>query len=626
LAPIADNPMRKTLTFFFSLSLIFAGLVPAQAQTKTSSRASLYDLKTAAFPVVIAGLDVLDPAGNFVTGLSPDSITMLEDNQPRPLASLDELQPGVDFALALDPGPYFAYRDANAITRYEKVIQALKAWSAGRPDSLDDDLSLIPTGGAISTHLATTAAFSEALAAYRPNLQSIISDPETLSRTLDVVSEPPPQPGMKPVVLYITSVPAADSLPELDNLTQRAVDQNIRVNVWIVSSTAFYSTSGATALKDLAIRTSGQFVLFSGQEPLPDLEMYLAPVRHSYRLTYSSGILTSGGHTLSAQVNLSDGTLTSSPLSFDLNIQPPNPILVSPPAQVVRKAPDARTTSIKSFLPTLQPISLIIEFPDGRTRPLVRTTLYVDGQKVAENTTRPFDRFIWDLSSYTVSGPHVLTVEAVDSFGLSRVSLGVPVMVTIVRPQVGLLPFLSRNSQWVALAAILTAGVVLGLTLAWSRRKKLHPGRPGKKGHRDPLRQSVRGNELRVGGRLSWKRPEPLSEAYLVRLKEDGQPMTSPSIPIKPPEMTFGSDPIQATRILDDPSVSPLHARLRAEKGKYILTDESSVAGTWVNYEQLTAPRSLQHGDILHMGRVSYRFMLRTAPERAKPRVTPIKK
>jgi hypothetical protein len=237
--------MRKTLTLFFSIYLLFAGLIPAQAQTKTSSRASLYDLNTATFPAVTAGLDIFDSAGNFVTGLSPDSITMLEDNQPRPLASLEELQPGADFAVALDPGPYFAYRDANAITRYEKVIQVLKAWSAAHPDSLGDDLSFIPTGGTISTHLATTAAFSEALAAYQPNLQSITSSPETLSRSLDVVSETPSQSGMKPVVLYITSVPTADAIPGLDNLTQRAVDQNIRVNVWIVASTAFFSTSGA---------------------------------------------------------------------------------------------------------------------------------------------------------------------------------------------------------------------------------------------------------------------------------------------------------------------------------------------------------------------------------------------
>jgi len=33
---------------------------------------------------------------------------------------------GVEFALALDPGPTFAYRDANAVTRYDKIVQILK--------------------------------------------------------------------------------------------------------------------------------------------------------------------------------------------------------------------------------------------------------------------------------------------------------------------------------------------------------------------------------------------------------------------------------------------------------------------------------------------------------------------
>jgi hypothetical protein len=125
--------------------------------------------------------------------------------------------------------------------------------------------------------------------------------------------------------------------------------------------------------------------------------------------------------------------------------------------------------------------------------------------------------------------------------------------------------------------------------------------------------------------RLPWARPVKQSDAYLVRLKEDGQPISAQPIPVTLPEMVFGSDPLQATRILDDPSVSPLHARLKEENGEYVLYDEHSTAGTWVNYEQLTASRRLQHGDVLHIGRISYRFMLRKPPEQAPPRRMPLK-
>ena len=629
--------MRKFLAVFLSVYLLFAGLNPARAQSAV--RLSLYTLQTASFPAMTAGLDVFDATGNFVTGLTPDTVTLLEDNQPRPLNSLEELQPGAEFALALDPGPYFAYRDANAVNRFDKIVQVVKDWAAAHPDSLDDDLSLLPTGGTPATHLATTAAFSDALTAYQ--LLSLVSSPETLSRALDVVSEPTSQTGRKPVVLYITSVPTEGDFPVLQNLTQRAVAEHIRVHIWIVASQDFFSTSGATALKDLAIQTGGQYVFFSGEEPLPSPEIYLAPLRHAYRLEYSSGILTSGGHTLTVQVNLNGEMVTSAALPFELDVQPPNPILLAPPVQIVRTAPDERTTAASSFLPTQQPISIIIEFPDGRTRPLVRTALYVDGVLADENTAEPFDQFTWDLRGYAASGQHILTLEAVDNFGLSKVSLGVPVLVTVVRPQDGLLPWLSRNSLWVALGAILFAGGGLGVILSRGRVKKRRsaivsrgsrvvvpvPAKQSRFLHgargRDPLTQSVPTGGGKRGLRLPWTRPAKPSDAYLVRLKDDGQPITAPSIPITIPEMTFGSDPIQATRILDDPSVSPLHARLKEEHGEYILSDEKSVAGTWINYEQLTTPRRLQHGDVLHIGRLSYRFMQRKPPERPTPQVIP---
>jgi len=82
-------------------------------------------------------------------------------------------------------------------------------------------------------------------------------------------------------------------------------------------------------------------------------------------------------------------------------------------------------------------------------------------------------------------------------------------------------------------------------------------------------------------------------------------------------------DEVQVTRILDDPSVSPLHARLQELDGEYILSDEKSVAGTWVNDELLAAPRRLQHGDVVYIGRLSYRFILRKPPERPLPKITP---
>ena len=616
--------MRKFSLVLLGFLLLFAGLIPAGAQSQAAPRLSLYSLQTGSFPTITAGLDVFDSAGNVISGMKADAITLLEDDQSRSLKTLEETQLGVEFALAIDPGPFFAYRDASAVSRYDKVVQAIKDWLTTHTDSLGDDLSLVPTYGTLSAHLDTTAAFAEALAAYQPDLPTITPSLNTLARALDTVSEKTPQPGMKRLVLFVSSPTSVDDLPTLQNLTEHAVAQQVRVHVWIVASADFFSAPGATALKDLAIQTGGQYATYSGVEPLPSPEIYLAPLRPTYRLTYISSLLASGEHSLVAQVSLEGGTITSQALTFTLDIQPPNPILVAPPNQVVRQAPDARTTVATAFIPEQQPIDIIVEFPDGRTRPLVRTTLLVDGQKVAENTAEPFDTFMWDLSGYDTSGQHILSVEAVDSLGLSKTSLGVPVTVTIVKPQYGLIPFLSRNSLWVALIAILFAGVVLGVILAGGRiRRRMRPAE--RKAALDPVTQPVAVVKGKHALRVPWKRSAKPADAFLVRLKDDGQPMTAPPIPINTPEMTFGSDPLLVMRILDDPSVSPLHARLREENGEYILSDEKSVAGTWVNCVALTAPQRLQHGDVLQIGKLSYRFMLRKPPEQPTPKITPTK-
>jgi hypothetical protein len=255
----------------------------------------------------------------------------------------------------------------------------------------------------------------------------------------------------------------------------------------------------------------------------------------------------------------------------------------------------------------------------------VRASLSVDGTQVAENTAAPFDQFSWDLRGYTVSGVHTLEISVVDSLGLSKTSLGVPVTVTVIQPRRGLAAFLSRNSLFVVLAAVLIAGAVLGLSLAGGRLRR-RSGAAGRKSRNDPLTQPVVSESGRRGLRLPWAGTSKPSPAFLVRLKDDGQPITAPPIPLPGPETTFGTDPTKASHLLDHPSVSPLHARLKQEAdGAYTLTDEKSVAGTWVNYEQLGAPRRLQHGDILHFGSLSYRFMLSKPPERPQPRRTPTK-
>ncbi len=627
--------MRKFLTVVTSLAVALAWLLPASAQSQ--AQVDLYALQTDSFPAMTAALDVFDASGGFVSGLSAENITVLEDDQPRPLDSLQELQPGVQFVLAINPGPIFAIRDSNAFSRYDKIATPLRDWAAARPTQAADDLSLVTTDGLVSLHMKSSGDFLNALAAYHPDSRAITPSLNTLSRALDIAAEPTAQSGMKRAVLFITPLPEREVIPTLQSLAARAAQLKIRVYVWMVAPKDYFSTSGAIALKDLAAQTGGQAFPFSGEEALPDLETYLIPLRHTYTLTYTSAIKTPGSHTLTIQVDLEGHTASAAPLTFELDVQPPNPILVSLPEQIVRQSPDVKTNNLTTFAPTEEKIEIIVEFPDGHPRPLVRTTLYVDGKIADENTSEPFDKFTWNLNSYTSSGQHNLQVEAVDSLGLSKVSLGVPVTVTVVKPPRGLQVFLVRNSLWIAGGAVLLAGAALGLILFAGgrlRRTSNTASRLSRKMRLDPLTQPISPRADRVGAaqgllggkpglQLPWVRRRKNAPAYLVRLKGDGQPVTAPPIPLTGSEMTFGTNPTQATHVLDDPSVSQLHARLKKERdGEFYLLDQNSTAGTWVNYEPVkNEPRRLKHGDILHLGQLSYRFVLRKPPEKPKPRI-----
>ena len=77
------------------------------------------------------------------------------------------------------------------------------------------------------------------------------------------------------MVLYVTSLPAAQDIPALQNLTriQRAVDQHIRVDLDGVVAGLFAHPLGRNR-HNLAIQTGGQVVQLPREEPLPSPEMY----------------------------------------------------------------------------------------------------------------------------------------------------------------------------------------------------------------------------------------------------------------------------------------------------------------------------------------------------------------
>jgi hypothetical protein len=408
------------------------------------------------------------------------------------------------------------------------------------------------------------------------------------------------------------------------------------------ANTTFTNTSAAV-FNNLAIQTGGTMFQYSGEERFPDPEVYFSGLRRVYSVTYTSRVTVAGEYPVNVQVNLSSGSVTSNEQKFNVNIQPPNPFPVAPALQITRQAPADDPFNTEILVPEKQTIEIIVEFPDGHPRPLARTALYVDGVVADENTAEPFNIFTWDLTAYTTSGQHMITVEAVDVLGLNKTSMGLPISITVVKPPSGPAALLAKYRTPITFGAIILAGLVLFFILLSGRLRipSLRAAQETRRAEADPLTQTIQTGTVEETApvapitkpkkrRTPSQKTESTSKssveaaASFIRVNPDGQFAAVAPIPLTEKEIVFGTDPVQCTQIMDDPSISSVHARLRLmDDGGYLLQDNNSIAGTWVNYEPV--PREgyrLMHGDMVHFGQLMYRFMLKTSPAIPTPKIT----
>jgi hypothetical protein len=629
--------MRRIFLLLLSLSLLAATFTPARAQASAYVETAAID--TSAFPKITALVDVFAGNGEFLQGLKPSDITVLEDGKQRPVDTLIQASVPAQIVVAVNPGPALGVRDGSGVARFSRVVEALGSWANAQPDDSQDDLSLVSLSGSLISHGSAKDWFIS-LDSFKPDFRATTPNLQSLAIAMDTVNTPSLGPGMKRAILFIT--PHMDD-PNIDNtiapFIQQAIDTRTRVFVWFIDADNQFNSPSANAFRMLAQQTNGAFFAYSGKEEFPDPGDYFAPLRNIYSLTYPSAVSTSGDHTLGLTVETSDGQLSAPDQIFDVDVEPPNPIFVAPPLSITRQPP-ADDIYSGEYTPTKQQIEIIVEFPDGYPREIKRTALLVDGEVVDENTSRPFEKFTWDLTPYTESGQHELAAEVEDELGLSKSSTASPVTLTVVQPPGGIQGLMGRYRSQIIIGAITLAGLLLlGILLrgrtniVFFRRRKA-----ARQKFEDPVTQPVVAmaeppisatKKAKTQPRKTIFQPRPPrlvmnAPAYLTRLTAGGEPASAVPIPLDEKDMTFGTDPVQSKRVLDDPSIAPLHARIkRTEDGSFIIYDHGSIAGTWVNFEPVTREgRRLAHGDRIHFGQMSYRFDLNPVPSTPEPRVT----
>jgi hypothetical protein len=626
--------------------IIFLAWV-GRASAQSGSTVVITSPDTKNFPHLSAHLDVHDSSGGFVHALTPHDVSIQEDGVAIPVSELVEQTPGVQFVIAITPGTSFNIRDSMGISRIEYLLQDMLAgsWANQHPDV--DDFSLLTMGGPQLTHSPSPAELRSALEAYAPAETDAVPSLEVLAAALQVVSDPTARPGMERAILFITPPQETDVSLGLQSIISSANQQNIHIYVWLVAAPEVFGTPVVDQLRGLADQTRGTFFAFSHDEPVPDLETLLEPLRYVYQLQYDSLITSPGTHQLTAFLTTATEQLTSAPQSFELDLHTPLPILINPPKEIVRTFANQPNTGTAAISADLEPIEQVLKievaFPDGYDHSLNSTRLIVDGAIATENTQPPYDRLVWDLRPYTQDSVHKLVVEATDNLGLVGKSAETSVSISVPSPAQGMFIAVSQKKPLLlGAAAVITASVlILMLILGGRIRPRLHPGqvrnwvggsektRPAgsrqlsnkPKGLASPLLQTASAVSISEPvhskswfKRLPWMRREEapiLARAYLIPLVGFDEPTIPAPLQITMDDISIGSDPHQANLVIVDPSIESVHARIHQEGKSFFISDAGTVAGTWVNYEQVASSGTyLRHMDIIHLGRIGFRFQL----------------
>jgi hypothetical protein len=628
--PARDRWLSVFFSLLWGLILVLGTVQPVIAQNYNTIQAYTPDISQ--FPSVVMYFDARNEQGAYLQNITAGDVTVLEDDKSLAADALSYVTSGAQIIVAFNPAPSLAFAP-GAKTRFQLIQQQLIEWASLLPASDQDSFSLVTNGGTLAEQLSNPKQWASILQSYKPDLMNAKPGLDSLNKAIDLAGSSQATPTSKRAILYITPIPSPADMKTLPDIGARAAQLGIRVFVWMIGPSSAATSAEARDFQQITTSTQGDFFMYSGTQALPDLETYFKPLRGVYRLQYTSEASQSGQHSIALEVKSAGMLLTSTLVNFKISIQPPNPVLLAPPGIITRQWERVTGSSDLSLSPNSITIKFHVEFPDGLTRPLRAVRLYVNDKLAAETTTEPFNQIVWPLDAYTKSGTYTIKVEVEDTLGLKQDTINTPVKIVVAEKPVSLwdriVNYTSSSEAWIALVVVAFVGVLALVFIIGSRRNWFSnlPGR-SRKEMSDPVTQPVliRMDDARPRPTVTTPRSSVVRiPARLVRLDEASQqPIPGKAIAINQRELSFGSDPKKALIVLDSPSVSPLHARLtQTGEDVYILSDEGSVAGTWVNFAPVSSQGvRLMHGDLVHIGKLAFRFELANPPAVRTPHVS----
>jgi len=652
--------------FLLAASLLAA--LPARAQALAArapkpASVTVTAVDASAFPDMQAYAVVNDGAGQHIAGLTATNFKLTEDGQPIAALQTGEADVGVQVVFALDSSAAFKTRDGNGITRLAYLQQALTDFAKTKPwmRSGVDDVTIIAAEAPVIEHSGDSSLIAGALASYQSTFAGE-ADPFTLvNSALDFVSDATRQSGMRRFVVFISGgFSKPDVQAQVTDAAARAASVGVPIETVYVGPLGAGNTTPAQNLKKLADATGGQALILETPQSLDPIFQMLSDQGRQYRLSYRSGLSTTGQNKLSLAVSLPDGSsLASNEAVFPLRVEAPQVTLGSLPPSLVRVAGQSDAAPADAE-PRAFAVPITIDFPDGHPRSLKLVQLLADGQVVASQAnTSSVASLVWPLGPYATSASHRLQARVIDELGLAgesaEASVAVSLQVPAAPPPIPAPVAAVANASWLQLAlglAVLVAvvGVGGGVWMVLARRRAPAPAAantrprarvatralpgtgPLKSPDLDstlPMAPAGGPNGHGAGPRMTGRRLLPhvsglhwpgrsghdgrRGAAFLKVVEPGAGGAPRSNIELLADSLVLGRDAELAETVFADRSVSRRHARIVVENGSYHIFDCGSTSGTWVNYAAIPPDtgHELQDGDLINLGRVQLRFQRR---------------
>ena len=563
----------------------------------------------AAFPMVRVPLFTADSLGAPINDLS--RLSLRENGIPLEF-EVTAVPTGLDIFFVLDANADFTMVDDNSgLTRAEKVSESIVQF-AGRIMSRDgdDQVSVIVPGedGTDGRFLIQNRSnpdiIAQTITAYIP--EPLAETPLNTMLNLAIDQAAQNGDGRYQAILLFSDGGRIDRQLAFDDLTAAAQVANLPIFAAILGTTA--DANDLANVNRLTEPTGGGAVHMLASEAATPIYLAWQGQANQTWLAYQSLQTKNGRYPIT--INLGNVRART---ELVLALAAPE-VAVQLPSAEIRRTGRAYDTRLEDLEPARTAVPVVVSWADGIPRPLTAVALLVGGPDGQTNTILEIQpdaegrlALDWDIQ-LARAGIYQLVVQVADGLGYTAESEPVSVTILIERPdpppptpaptvvpQTAVPPpptiAIAPNRLWLALGLSLLAGLG-AILLLWRRWRQ---SRTLPQPDAAPAPEPIAPETAILTGLLP---------AYLEIEGIQSQPLTGDNIII-------GRDETIAQLVLAGPGVARLHARIRWRDGRYWLYDEGSAAGTHLNFERLgLAPRPLQDGDQIQIGRLRLRFRL----------------